>query len=115
MESKNYPEPPAALNFINAYNYTRFRDKVALTDAGLNQGCSAPSNNRVKVDNDVWAGAVGYETYNRKGELIRLTVFGLGDSKMSSRYTYVLFPSGEDASYIMAVGYDGTKVKCYAK
>ena len=115
VESKNYPEPPAALNFINAYNYPRFRDKVALTDAGLNQGCSAPSNNRVKVDNDVWAGAVGYETYNSKGELIRLTVFGLGDSQMSSRYTYVLFPSAEDASYIMAVGYDGTKVKCYAK
>ena len=115
VESKNYPEAPTALNFINAYNYPRFRDKVALTDAGLNQGCSAPNNNRVKVDNDVWAGAVGYETYNSKDELIRITVFGLGDSQMSSRYTYVLFPSAEDASYIMAVGYDGTKVKCYAK
>ena len=42
-------------------------------------------------------------------------MFGLGDAQMSSRYTYVLFPSSEDASYIMAVGYDGTKVKCYAK
>ena len=115
VESKNYPEAPAALNYINAYNWQNFRDKVALTDAGLNQGCTAQNGDRVKVDNNVWKGAVGYETYNSKNELVRITMFGLGDAQMSSRYTYVLFPSGEDASYIMAVGYDGTKVKCYAK
>ena len=56
-----------------------------------------------------------HATYNSKNELVRITMFGLGDAQMSSRYTYVLFPSSEDASYIMAVGYDGTKVKCYAK
>ena len=115
VEAKGYKEAPAALNYINAYNWTRFRDKVALTDAGLNQGCTAQGGDRVKVDNDVWNGAVGYETYNSKNELVRITMFGLGDNQKSSRYTQVLFPSSEDASYIMAVGYDGTKVKCYAK
>ena len=115
VESKNYPEPPAALNYINAYNWTRFRDRTPLTDAGLGKGCSAPASNRVRVDNNVWAGAVGYETYNTSGDLIRITVFGLGDNPGATRYTHVLFPASEDASYIMAVGYDGTKVKVYQK
>ncbi len=115
VEAKGYKEAPAALNYINAYNWTRFRDKVALTDAGLNSGCTALNNNRIQVDNDTWAGAVGYETYDAEGKLLRITMFGLGDSQKSSRYTQVLFPSGEGASYIMAVGFDGTKVKCYAK
>lgn len=112
VEGKGYAAAPAALNYINAYNWTRFRDQVALTDAGLNTGC-AVSGSKIKVDNHTWAGAVGYETYNANDELIHISMFGLGDSQMSSRYTYVLFPS--DASYIMAVGYDGTKVKCYQK
>lgn len=114
VAAKGYPAPPAALNYINAYNYTRFRDKVALKDAGVNIGCSSLGN-RIQVDNKVWSGAVGYETYNADGELLRITVFGLGDSQMSDRYTQVLFPTSEGASYIMAVGYDGTRVKCYQK
>ena len=113
VASKNYAEVPAALNYINAYNWEVFRDKAALTtDATVGQGCSA-SGTRVKVDNNVWKNAVGYETYDADGNLLRISMFGLGDSQMSSRYTYVLFPSG--AKYIMAVGYDGTKVKCYEK
>ena len=115
VEAKGYKEAPAALNYINAYNWTRFRDQVKLTDAGLNSGCSALNNNRIQVDNDTWAGAVGYETYDAGGKLIRITMFGLGDNQKSSRYTQVLFPSSEGASYIMAVGFDGTKVKCYQK
>lgn len=114
VAAKGYPAAPAALHYINAYNYPRFRDKVALKDAGVNIGCSALGS-RVQVDNKVWAGAVGYETYNADGELLRITMFGLGDSQMSDRYTQVLFPTGEGASYIMAVGYDGTRVKCYQK
>ena len=115
IQSKGYPKAPAALNYINAYNWENFRDKVALTEGTLGNGCGSPSNNMVRVDNSKWPGAVGYETYNSNGELIRITMFGLGDSQMSSRYTYVLFPSSEDAKYIMAVGYDGTKVKIYEK
>lgn len=113
IAGKGYPEAPAALNYINAYNWTVFRDKGALpTDVAVGKGCTA-SGTKVKVDNNVWTNAVGYETYDADGTLLRISMFGLGDSQKSSRYTYVLFPSG--ASYIMAVGYDGSKVKIYEK
>jgi len=113
IAAKNYAECPAGLNFINAYNWQRFRDKVALTAGTVGNGCTVSGTDRIQVDNDVWAGAVGYETYDSSDNLLHLSMFGLGDSQMSSRYTYVLFPS--TASYIMAVGYDGTKVKIYQK
>lgn len=112
VAAMNLKEVPAALNYINAYNYDNFRNKVKLTNAGLNSGCT-PQSGKVRVDNEKWKGAVGYETYNANGELLHISMFGLGDAQMSSKYTYVLFPS--NASYIMAVGYDGTKVKCYQK
>lgn len=112
VAAKNYPEAPKGLNFINAYNWKRFRDKVALTAGTVGNGCTL-SGNFVKVDNDAWAGAVGYETYDANGNLLHLSMFGLGDSQMSSRYTFVIFPS--NASYIMAVDYKGDKVKIYQK
>ncbi len=109
-----YPEAPEGLNLINAYNWKSFRDEVKLTEGTVGDGCTL-SGDRVKVDNTKWNGAVGYETYNASGELIRISMFGLGDKEVSSNYTYVLFPSSESASYIMAVGYDGTRVKVYQK
>ena len=112
VAAKNYPEAPKGLNFINAYNWQRFRDKVALTAGTVGNGCTL-SDKFVKVDNDAWAGAVGYETYDANGNLLHLSMFGLGDSQMSSRYTFVIFPS--NASYIMAVDYKGDKVKIYQK
>ena len=113
IAAKGYPEAPAALNYINAYNWEVFRDKGQIDETTtVGKGCSL-SGNRVKVDNNVWKNAVGYETYDANGELLRITMFGLGDSQMSSRYTYVLFPSG--AKYVMAVGYNGQRVKCYEK
>lgn len=114
VASKNYPEAPAALNYINAYNWRNFRDKVQLAEAAVGTGCTV-QDNRVCVDNTKWPGAVGYETYNSKGELIRISMFGPGDNAMSSAKTYVLFPASDDAGYIMAVGYDGKRVKCYQK
>lgn len=113
IAAKGYPKAPAALNYINAYNWEVFRDKGQIDETTtVGKGCSL-SGNRVKVDNNVWKNAVGYETYDANGELLRITMFGLGDSQMSSRYTYVLFPSG--AKYVMAVGYNGQRVKCYEK
>ncbi len=112
VEAKGYKEAPAALNYINAYNWRSFRDEVKLAEGTVGNGCTL-SGARLKVDNTAWAGAVGYETYNAAGELLHISMFGLGDSQMSSHYTYVLFPS--NASYVMAVGYDGTKVKIYQK
>lgn len=114
IAAKNYPEAPAALNYINAYNWTVFRDKGTLpTNVEVGKGCTASSSTKVRVDNNVWTNAVGYETYDADGNLLRISMFGLGDSQKSSRYTYVLFPSG--SKYIMAVGYDGSKVKIYEK
>ena len=113
VAAQGYAEAPKALNYINAYNWQTFRDKGLIdTATPVGKGCTA-SGTRVKVDNEVWRNAVGYETYDASGNLLRITMFGLGDAQMSSRYTYVLFPAG--AKYIMAVGYDGQKVKCYEK
>lgn len=112
VEKQGYKEAPAALNYINAYNWKRFRDEVKLTEGTVGEGCT-PNTKYVKIDNQVWAGAVGYETYSASGQLLHISMFGLGDSQMSDRYTLALFPS--TASYIMAVGYDGTKVKVYQK
>ena len=113
IEAKGYAAAPAALNYINAYNWQSFRDKGQIDESTTpGSGCSL-SGTRLRVDNTVWKNAVGYETYDANGTLLRISMFGLGDSQMSSRYTYVLFPSG--AKYVMAVGYDGQRVKCYEK
>lgn len=112
VEAKGYKTAPAALNYINAYNWRTFRDETKLAEGTVGNGCTL-SGTRLKVDNTKWPGAVGYETYNAKGELLRISMFGLGADQRSSQYTQVLFPAG--ASYVMAVGYDGTKVKIYQK
>lgn len=110
IAAKGYPEAPAALNYINAYNWQTFRDKTPLNEGTLRNGCEKQTG-KVKVDNTKWPGAVAYETYNSNNELIHISMFGLGDSGMSSHYTYVLFPT--NASKIMAVGYDGTRVRIF--
>ena len=112
IEAKNYPTAPEGLHWLTAYNMDRFRNKVALTEGTLNAGCTQ-SGNYIRVDNSVWPGAVGYETYNASGEHIANTVFGYNGGTSTDNYTFVKWPSG--ASYIMAVGYDGTKVKIYKK
>ena len=112
IEAKGYEEAPAGLNWITAYNWDRFKNKTPLNAGTLNAGCST-SGSYIRVDNTVWPGAVGYETYNASDEHIANSVFGYNDSSQSARYTYVKWPTG--AKYIMAVGYDGTKVKIYQK
>lgn len=112
IEGKGYEEAPAGLNWITAYNWDRFKNKTALNSGTLNAGCTT-SGSYIRVDNDVWPGAVGYETYDANDNHVANTVFGYNDSAQSTRYTYVKWPSG--AKYIMAVGYDGTKVKIYQK
>lgn len=112
IENKGYEEAPAGLNWITAYNWDRFKNKTPLNAGTLNAGCST-SGSYIRVDNTTWPGAVGYETYDADDNHVANTVFGYNDSSQSTRYTYVKWPSG--AKYIMAVGYDGTKVKIYQK
>ena len=111
IAAKNYPEPAAALNYINAYNWETFRDEGKLAEGTVGSGCTKLSSGRIQVDNTAWKNAVGYETYDADGNLLRITMFGLGATQQTSRYTQVLWPS--TAAYIMAVGYDGTRVKIY--
>lgn len=114
IEAKGYPEAPAGLNFINAYNWTIFRDKVALDKTvAAGTGCNTGTTDRIRITNASWPGAVAYKTYDASGNLLHISMYGLGDSQMSSTYTYVLFPSSESPSYITAVGYDGSEVTCY--
>lgn len=110
IAGKNYEEAPAGLNYLTAYNMDRFRDKVKLETGTLGTGCTK-SGSRIRVDNTLWPGAVGYETYDANGNHIASTVFGYGEAERSSKYTQVMWPS--KAAYIMAVGYDGTRVKIY--
>ncbi|MBQ7635070.1 MAG: M60 family metallopeptidase [Bacteroidaceae bacterium] len=119
---KNFPAVPAEVVYINAYNMHIFRDNVkldALIPAGT--GCTATTMNGhqvVKVDNYAWKGAVGYETYDADGNLLHATIYGLGDTQASDRYTYVIWKTSSESTtpaYIMAVGCDGTRVKCYVK
>ncbi|MDO4930476.1 MAG: M60 family metallopeptidase [Bacteroidales bacterium] len=111
IAEKNYPKPAAAINYINAYNWQTFRDELPLTQATVGQGCTALSSGRIQVDGSVWTNAVGYETYDADGNLLYITMYGLGAGQQTSRYTQVLWD--DSSAYIMAVGYDGTRYKCY--
>lgn len=120
IERQNYTEVPAELVYMNAYNMHIYRDNIKLQDLlPVGTGCTATTLNGhqvIKVDNYAWKGAVGYETYDAEGNLLQATIYGLGDTVASDRYTYVIWkPTSQTAqpAYIMAVGCDGTRVKCY--
>ena len=105
-------EAPAALNYINAYNWEVFRDEAALDASNsVGSGCSKYSSSQIRVTNARWPNAVGYNTYDSDGNLLHISMFGLGDSQQSTTYTYVMWDSS--SSYITAVGYDGTEAIIY--
>ena len=68
----------------------------------------------MKVLHSKWKNVVAFETYDAEGKLLRITMQGLGGDNANS-YTQVMWPnsSTEKAAYIMAVGWDGTRMKCY--
>lgn len=116
VAKQKYAEVTEELNFINAHNFHIYRDNLKLeAPAELGAGCSL-SGNYVVVDHNVVKNAVAFETYNAAGELIRITMYGLASNDAHS-FTKVLYPgaSKEDqaAAYIMAVGYDGQRVKIF--
>ena len=79
---------------------------------------SGGNGKRIKVQHQVWQNAVAFETYDANGNLLRISMGGLGeDSETEYNFTQVLWPetATEQAAYIMAVGWDGTRVKCYEK
>lgn len=118
VKQQGYPAFTEEINYINGHNYHIYRDNLKLETPGtMGQGCKL-SGSRVTVQHDVVKNAVAFETYNVLGELLRITMYGLG-SNDSHTYTQVLYPKTGDmyttSAYIMAVGYDGTRVKIYGE
>ena len=116
VKEQGYPAFTEEINYINGHNYPIYRDCLKLeVPEEIGEGCSL-NNNKVKVLHSAVKNAVAYETYNNKGELLRITMYGL-DSDDQHSYTQVLYPKSSDpattSAYIMAVGYDGKRIKIY--
>ena len=112
INAANYPEPPAAFCYLDVNNYPAFRDKAALVANTVGKGCSV-SGNTVRIQHKQWKNVVGFETYKADGTLLHMTNYGHGDSAYKPTMTSVVWNTSEKPAYIMAVGYDGTRVKCY--
>ena len=114
IAAKGYPEADKMINYINCYNWQVFRDSAKLQTNKVNAGCTR-HDNLVRIENDAWRNVIGYETYNSHGKLLRISMLGLGNTEpgKTQTYTEVLWPEG--AAYIMAVGYDEQRVKCFKK
>lgn len=114
IAAKGYPEADKMMNYINCYNWKVFRDGAKLVPNKVNVGCTKHEN-LVRIENAAWKNVVEYETYNARGKLLRISMLGLGNTEpgKTQTYTEVLWP--EESAYIMAVGYDGQRVKCYQK
>ena len=117
VKEKEYPAFTEEINYINAHNMHIYRDSLKLqTPEKKGVGCTY-SGNKVKVLHSEVRNAVAFETYNAMGQLIRITMYGLGSDDAHS-FTQVLYPkSGESlqdvAACVVAVGFDGTRVQIY--
>lgn len=112
ITAANYAEAPVAFCYLDVNNYASFRDKTALAEGTLGKGCSRSGSNIV-IQHSSWPGAVGFETYKADGTLLHMTNYGHGNSGIKPSATSVVWNTAEQPAYIMAVGYDGTRVKCY--
>lgn len=117
VRAQGYPTVGEEINYINAHNYRVYRDRLPLqVPAKMGTGCVPDGKGRVRVLHAEVKNAVAFETYNAREELVRITMFGLGSDPEHS-YTEVLYPASdniyEDASYIVAVGFDGTRKRIY--
>ena len=116
VKEQGYPAYTEEINYINGHNYHIYRDCLKLeVPEEVGEGCKV-NGNKVIVQHSAVKNAVAFETYNNKGELLRITMYGLGSDDAHS-YTQVLYPTNADldlsSAYIMAVGYDGTRIKIY--
>lgn len=112
VADQGYPDYTEEVNYINGHNYHIYRDNLPLTvPTKLGEGCTI-SGSRVKVLHSKVQNAVAYETYDSEDRLVRITMYGLNADDAHS-YTEVLYPAAEDAAYIVAVGYDGTRKKIF--
>lgn len=113
VADQGYATVTDEINYINAHNQHIYRQRLPLeAPATLGQGCTRQGS-RVTVLHSQVRNAVAYETYDSQGQLLRITMYALG-SDADHTYTQVLYPTDEDAAYIVAVGYDGTRRRIYA-
>lgn len=114
VKNKGHKKLEAEVNYISALNWKTYKDKAPL-EGTLNVGCTL-TNHRgtpfVKINHHSWKNTVAFETYDAEGKLLRISMHGLGGDN-GDNYTMAMFPSG--SAYIVAVGWDGTRMKCYAK
>ena len=125
VREKGYPALTEEINYINGHNYHIYRDELALElPAEYGEGCKDMKDGTVRVEHRKVKNVVAYETYNSVGGLLRITMYGLGavsnDNTGEYRSTLVLYPTGSDdelenAAYIVAVGYDGTRKMIYGQ
>lgn len=110
VATKGYPLPEGEVNYISALNCDIYKNRLPVSGPDqIGRGCSK-SGTFVTVPHSTWQNAVAFETFDADGNLLRITMAGLGSDNTHST-TKVLFPSG--SKYIMAVGWDGTRIKCY--
>lgn len=114
VADKGYETPKGAINYISGYNWQVYKDQLPV-EGVKNIGCSTTTGGRIKVDHSKWKNVVAYHTYNADGELLRITMAGLGGTEGKNDFTQVLWPnsSSEKAAYITAVAWDGTETECY--
>ncbi len=116
IEKAGYEKAPEGLIFIDVYNYPIFRDKLPLEGNTIGKGCSKSGSN-VRIQHAQWKNVVGFETYTADGQLLHITNFGRGEGATNGsyfpNYTNCEWNTAEKPAYIMAVGYDGTRIKCY--
>ena len=104
-----YPAPASPVIYlISARSLEAFRDKLPL-EGTTNVGASLDGNWLV-VDSNEWKNAVAYYTYAGE-KLIRISIPGTGD--ISKKTTRCPFP--EDATRVVAVGWDGSTRTVYEK
>lgn len=114
VSEQGYPTPNEEINYINAHNYSIYRDRLALeVPSEYGDGCKDLGNGTIRVERRKVKNAVAFETYDGYGNLTHITMFGLGAEYDSHTDTKVLF-TGESA-YIVAVGYDGTRKMIYGQ
>ena len=114
VKNKGHKKLEAEVNYISALNWETYKNKAAV-EGTLNVGCSTASHNNtpyIKVNHKQWKNTVAFETYDAEGNLLRISMHGLGGDD-NDNYTMVMFP--QNSAYIMAVGWDGKRVKCYQK
>ena len=67
----------------------------------------------MRIQHAQWKNVVGFETYTADGKLLHATNYGRGEGGTDAQYTNCVWNTDEKPAYIMAVGYDGTRIKCY--